>query len=138
MATPAFFRGCRSTSANPDIGQRQIVRVLRDMNELRLKDDEPDSPVFIRERTSLKKGRIGTAQLRDEYRRNPALPMLVGDDVFHKGIRNGIEQREFGQLATNFFEILPEPAKISVDTNQFPDLPVICRKESAGAFDAVT
>lgn len=84
-----------NASANPGNGQMQIVRVLRDINELRLPEDEPDSPVFIRERTPLKKGRITTAQLREEFRRNPALPMLVGDDVFIKGIRNGIEQGEF-------------------------------------------
>ncbi len=84
-----------NTSANPGNGQQQIVRVLRDMNELRLAEDNPDSPLFIRDRTPLKKGRITTGQLRDEYRRDPALPMLVGDDVFYKGIRNGVEQGEF-------------------------------------------
>ena len=84
-----------NTSANPGAGQSQVVRVLRDMNELRLPEDDPDNPMFIRERTPLKKGRITTGQLRDEYRRDPALPMLVGDDVFFKGVRGGIEQGEF-------------------------------------------
>jgi hypothetical protein len=36
-----------------------------------------------------------TATLRDEFRRDAALPMLVGDDVFIKGIRNGVQQGEY-------------------------------------------
>jgi hypothetical protein len=85
----------QNASADPGQGQKAIVRVLRDINELRLPEDDPDSPVFIRERTPLKKGQITTAELRKEFRRDPALPMLVGDDVFILGIRNGIEQGEF-------------------------------------------
>jgi len=85
----------QNASANPGDGQRQVVRVLQGINKLRKPDDEPDSPLFIREKTPLKKGIITTAALRSEYHRNPALPMLVGDDVFVKGIRNGIEAGEF-------------------------------------------
>ena len=36
-----------------------------------------------------------TLALRDEFRRNPSLPMLVGDDVFIRGIRRGIEQGDY-------------------------------------------
>ena len=46
-----------STSDQPGVGQQQIVRALRDLNELRLSEDEPDSPAYVRDRTPLKKGR---------------------------------------------------------------------------------
>jgi hypothetical protein len=36
-----------------------------------------------------------TAALRDEFRRDPNLPMLIGDDIFIKGIRKGIKQGEY-------------------------------------------
>jgi len=85
----------QSAAANPGDGQKQVVRVLRDIQKIRLPEDNPDSPSYIRDRTPLKKGQITTATLREEFRRDPSLPMLVGDDVFVKGIRQGIEQGEF-------------------------------------------
>ena len=84
-----------SASTNPGAGQVQVVRVLRDNNKLRLPEDDPDLPTYIRDRTPLKKGCISTASLREEYRRDPALPMLVGHEVFYKSIRQGIESGEF-------------------------------------------
>lgn len=80
-----------SASERPGAGQQQVVRTLRDVNKLRTRDDNPDSPTFVRDRTPLKKGQITTADLRAEFRRDPALPMLVGDDVFLAGIRRGVE-----------------------------------------------
>ena len=53
------------------------------------------SPAYIRDRTPLKKGEITTRALREEFRRDPGLPMFVGDDVFVSGIRRGIEQGDF-------------------------------------------
>lgn len=84
-----------SSGAHPGAGQQQVVRVLRDLKKLRTPEDEPDSPAYIRDRTPLKKGEITTRELREEFRRDPALPMLVGDDVFIRGIRRGIEQGEY-------------------------------------------
>ena len=84
-----------SASDRPGAGQQQIVRVLRDLNKLRLAEDEPDSPAYVRDRTPLRKGQMTTLELRGEFRRDPALPMLVGDDVFVRGIRNGIESGEY-------------------------------------------
>lgn len=49
----------------------------------------------MRDRTPLKKGEITTAALRNEFRRDPGLPMLVGDDVFVRGVRLGVEQGEY-------------------------------------------
>ena len=46
-------------------------------------------------RTPLKKGQITTLALRDEFRRDPALPILIGEDIFIRGVRRGIEQGEY-------------------------------------------
>ena len=85
----------QSAAANPGDGQLQVVRILREMQKIRLSGDDPDSPTYIRDRTPLKRGEITTATLREEFRRDPSLPMLVGDNVFVKGVRLGIEQGEF-------------------------------------------
>ena len=84
-----------SASERPGAGQQQIVRALRDLNKLRLSEDQPDSPVYVRDRTPLKKGQLTTLALREEFRRDPALPILIGEDIFIRGIRRGIEQGEY-------------------------------------------
>ena len=84
-----------STSEAPGAGQRQVVRALRDLRRLRIAEDDPDSPLAVRDRTPLRRGQITTSALRDEFRKDVALPMLVGDDVFVKGIRKGVDQGEF-------------------------------------------
>ena len=84
-----------SSSDQPGAGQQQVVRTLRDLNKLRLSEDEPDSPAYVRDRTPLKKGQITTLSLRDEFRRDPSLPTLVGDVIFIRGVRRGIEQGEY-------------------------------------------
>ena len=84
-----------SASHRPGAGQQQVVRALRELNKLRLHEDDPDSPVYVRDRTPLKKGQISTGELRDEFRRDPALPILSGNDVFRRGIRYGIEQGDY-------------------------------------------
>ena len=85
----------QTASDKPGQGQKQVIEVLRANNKLRLPEDEPDSPTYIRDRTPLKKGTITVAALRAEFRRDPALPILVGDDCFVKGIRRGIELGEY-------------------------------------------
>ncbi|CAN5441903.1 DUF499 domain-containing protein [soil metagenome] len=84
-----------SSSANPGAGQAQVERALRDLKKLRRAEDEPDSPAYIRDRTPLRKGEITTRALREEFRRDPGLPMLVGDDVFVRGILNGIRSEDY-------------------------------------------
>ena len=84
-----------SASDQPGAGQQHIARVLGDLNKLRYPEDEPDSPAYVRDRTPLKKGEITTAALRNEFRRDPGLPMLIGDDVFVRGVRLGVEQGEY-------------------------------------------
>ena len=85
----------QSTSDQPGAGQQQVVRALRDLRKLRAAEDEPDSPAYVRDRTPLKKGQITTLALRDEFRRDPALPILIGDDVFVRGVRRGVEQGDY-------------------------------------------
>ena len=84
-----------SASHQPGAGQQQVVRALRDLGKLRLSEDEPDSPTYIRDRTPLKRGQITTLELRNEFQRDPALPILIGDDTFIRGVQRGIEQGEY-------------------------------------------
>ena len=105
-----------SSSDRPGAGQQQVVRVLRDLNKLRTAEDEPDSPTYVRDRTPLRQGQMTTAALRNEFRRDPALPMLVGDDVFVRGIRAGVEAGEYvytqGELVYGQGD---PPAAIAID-----------------------
>jgi len=84
-----------STSDRPGAGQLQIVRALRDLSKLQSAEDEPCSPSYVRDRTPLKKGQITTRMLRNEFRRDPALPILIDDDIFIRGIRQGVERGEY-------------------------------------------
>jgi hypothetical protein len=82
-------------SEKPGSGQQQIVRFLRDLRKLRLPEDEPDAPSYIRDRTPLKKGQITTATLREQFRQDISMPMLIGDEVFTKAVRLGVDRGEF-------------------------------------------
>ncbi|HUY37642.1 MAG TPA: hypothetical protein VMV13_02370, partial [Candidatus Binataceae bacterium] len=64
---------------------------LREQKKLRTRDDEPDAPAYIRDRTPLRKGQMTTLALRNEFRKDPALPILLGDEVFIHAIRKGVE-----------------------------------------------
>jgi Protein of unknown function (DUF499) len=82
-------------SEKPGSGQQQVVRQLREARKLRTAEDEPDAPAYVRDRTPLRKGQITTAALREQFRQDPTLPMLVADDVFVRGIRLGVDRGEF-------------------------------------------
>ena len=56
-----------SASNQPGAGQQQIARALRDLKKLRLAEDEPDAPTYVRDRTPLRKGQMTTLALRDEF-----------------------------------------------------------------------
>jgi hypothetical protein len=110
----------QTASDKPGQGQKQVTEVLRANNKLRLPEDEPDSPTYIRDRTPLKKGTITTAALRAEFRRDPALPILVGDDCFVKGIRRGIELGEYVYQSGELTCGMGDPwANIHVDEQSF-------------------
>ena len=105
-----------SAADQPGAGQRHIVRALRDLKKLRLPEDEPDAPAYVRDRTRLKKGRMTTLALRAEFRRDPALPMLMGDDIFIRGIRLGLERGNYVyQRGDLLFGPGDPPAAIMID-----------------------
>ena len=105
-----------SAADQPGAGQRHIVRALRDLKKLRLPEDEPDAPAYVRDRTPLKKGRMTTLALRAEFRRDPALPMLMGDDIFIRGIRHGLERGDYVyQRGDLLFGPGDPPAAIMID-----------------------
>jgi hypothetical protein len=80
-----------SASERPGSGQTQIVRQLTEIGKLRTPEDQPDLPQFVRDRTPLKRtGQMTAADLRAEFRRDPSLPMHVGDDPFKKLVIKGI------------------------------------------------
>lgn len=106
-----------STSDQPGAGQNQVVRVLRDLNKLRLPEDAPDQPAYVRDATPLKvKGEITTQALRTEFRRNPNLPILVGNDVFVKGVRLGVRNELYVYRSGDLLWGPGEPAvQIKID-----------------------
>jgi hypothetical protein len=110
----------QNASANPGSGDKQVERLLRDLGVLRISGDDPDSPSYIRDKTPLKNGAITVALLRAEFRRDPGLPMLVGDDVFLTGIRSGITHGDFVYQKGDLFYGPGEPwANISIDEQSF-------------------
>jgi hypothetical protein len=85
----------QTASDRPGDGQKQVITQLQNISKLRLPTDQPDSPVFVRDRTPLKKGQITTAALRNEFLQDTSLPMLVGNEVFIKGIRLGLDLGDY-------------------------------------------
>ena len=109
-----------SASDQPGVGQRHIARALRELGKLRLAEDEPDAPVYVRDRTPLRKGQMTTLALRDEFRRDPALPMLIGDDTFIRGIRVGVERGDYVyQRGELLFGPGDPPAEVVIDEQAF-------------------
>lgn len=85
-----------STAEKPGAGQVQVVRQLSASNKLKSPEDAPDAPAYIRDRTPLKsKRQMTAAALREEFRRDPSLPIHIGDDPFKKMVRKGIEDGIF-------------------------------------------
>lgn len=81
-----------SASDTPGAGQKQVVRALKDMSKLLQSEDNPLAPKYVRDVTPLKKGQITTADLRAEFRKDPRLPIMLGDENFVKLVRKGIEE----------------------------------------------
>lgn len=106
-----------SSSDKPGAGQKQVVRTLSELGKLRLAGDEPDSPAYVRDRTPLKnKGRMTTRALRDEFRSHVALPILVGNDAFVRGVRMGVEQGTYVYRSGELLYGKGDPAaKIRID-----------------------
>lgn len=80
-----------------DGGQRGLVDKLHDAQKIRTDRDQPDFPESLVDRIpKLKRDcEMVTRDFRDEFYRDTALPMLIGDGVFKSGVRLGIEQGVF-------------------------------------------
>ena len=78
-------------------GQRFLVDELRTKHKIRTSRDGPNDPKsLVEDVVKLKKdGEITTLDFRNEFYKDTALPMLVGDEVFRAGILLGIEWGEF-------------------------------------------
>lgn len=109
------------TSDRPGQGQSYVIRKLRETeNKLRLPEDEPDSPSYLRDRTPLRRGLISTAGLRQEFYRDPKLPILIKDQVFIKGIIRGIEEGLYVYCSGDLIWGPGQPASsITIDENSY-------------------
>lgn len=84
-----------TASDRPGAGQQQVLTALRDLNKLRGIEDAPESPAYVRDRTPLKRGQISTADLRNEFRKDPALSILLGDDAFIRLVHTGVDRGDY-------------------------------------------
>lgn len=83
----------QSASEKPGVGEQQVLRALLDMRKLLRAEDHPLAPAYVRDQTPLKRGQITTADLRAEFRKDPRLPILIGDENFINLIRKGIDEQ---------------------------------------------
>jgi hypothetical protein len=85
----------QSASEKPGDGQQQVVRALLDNKKLLRVEDPPLSPRYVRDQTPHKRGEITTAELRGEFRKDPRLPMMLGDDGFITLVRKGVNDGDY-------------------------------------------
>jgi hypothetical protein len=85
-----------TTAEKPGDGQKHVVSYLREHSKkLLLGEDEPPNPKWARDNTPLKKGQVTTGAFRAEFRKDPRLQILTGDDNFTKLIRKGIREGDY-------------------------------------------
>ncbi len=85
-----------NASSEPGVGQKQVERVLREAGELILPDDAPPAPNFMADKTPLRRcGVMSSRDLRNKYHRDPALPILIGNEVLKKCLRMGLDKGVF-------------------------------------------
>jgi hypothetical protein len=108
------------TAVKPGDGQRAVAERLHGLGRMLQSGDHPPRPLCVEQRTPLRRGSITVARLRDEFRRDPSLPMLVDDDTFLRLLRQGIEEGRWvyqrGELVCA--KDLP-PAKLEIDEQSF-------------------
>ncbi len=109
-----------SAAADPGQGQRQVERALSDNRKLLRGDDPPLAPSYVRDQTPLKKGQITTGALRSEFRKDPRLPILLGDDNFIALVRKGVEEDAYVYKSGDLLFGKGDPwAAIKIDENSF-------------------
>lgn len=107
-----------STADQPGRGQQQVERALADNGKLLRDTDHPLAPNYVRDQTPLRKGQISTAMLRNEFRKDPRLPMLIGDGNFIALVRKGIDEDAFVYKAGDLLLGKGDPwADIKIDDN---------------------
>ncbi len=107
-----------SASERPGSGQLAILRALENNNKIRRASDAPLAPTYVRDQTPLKKGQITTAALRNEFRKDPRLPILLGDDNFIELVRKGIQEEVYVYRSADLLLGPGDPgAEIRVDEN---------------------
>ncbi|GBE30120.1 hypothetical protein BMS3Bbin04_01146 [bacterium BMS3Bbin04] len=84
-----------ASSASPGRGQDEIVRSLKDNQKLLTDEQEPLAPNFVRDHTPLKNGHISTFDLRQEFRKDTSLPIMLGNMNFLSMVRKGVEDGKF-------------------------------------------
>ncbi len=85
----------QSASERPGDGQQQVLRCLSDNNKLLRATDQPLRPAYVRDQTPLRRGEIATAELRNEFRKDPRLQLMLGDENFLQMVKLGIDQNVF-------------------------------------------
>lgn len=109
-----------STADQPGRGQQQVERALTDNNKLLRDTDHPLAPNYVRDQTPLRKGQITTAMLRNEFRKDPRLPILIGDGNFTQLVRKGIDEEAYVYKAGELLLGKGDPwADIKIDDNAF-------------------
>lgn len=107
-----------STADQPGKGQQQVERALADNGKLLRDTDHPLAPNYVRDQTPLRKGQLSTALLRNEFRKDPRLPMLVGDGNFIALVRKGIDEQAYVYKAADLLLGKGDPwADIKIDDN---------------------
>jgi len=76
----------------PGAGQNQVLRSMADASKLLRDNDQPLGAGYVRDLTPLAKGQMTTLEVRDEFRKNVRLPIMLGDGNFLEMVRRGAEQ----------------------------------------------
>ena len=83
------------SAEKPGDGQRQALRALGNAYQLLRSEDDPMNPSYVNQNTPMKNGQMSTAGLRGEFRGDPGLPIMLGNENFVKMVRTGIDQGAF-------------------------------------------
>lgn len=91
-----------AASEKPGSGQARVLAALGDHQKLVRATDPPLAGAYIRDKTPLKHRPLSTEELRNEFRKDPALPILLSDSSFieflRKGISDGLFVYQHGEL----------------------------------------
>lgn len=109
-----------SASERPGQGQEQVLRTLLDAQKILRAEDHPLAPSYVRDQTPLKKGQITTGALRSEFRKDPRLPMLIGDQNFVALVRKGVDEEVYVYKSGDLLLGRGDPwAEVKIDENSF-------------------